>query len=171
MPSLDSWNPLCWPLTSGLKAWSAEQAGLSVQFSSVTQSCPVLCDPVNRSTPGLPVQTLNQTFTQAQNPQLLNQSSFSSISGCTGRLHYFAPKSLLISFWSCTTEETNETPPVSRKMLKTLDCHLWAVTWFLPLLPSLCCSLKFPSPVVYHILLPIRFANLFPFLEYKALWR
>ena len=26
-----------------------------VQFSSVTQSCPTLCNPVNRSTPGLPV--------------------------------------------------------------------------------------------------------------------
>ena len=28
---------------------------LSFQFSSVTQSCPTLCDPMNRSTPGLPV--------------------------------------------------------------------------------------------------------------------
>ena len=27
----------------------------SVQFSSVAQSCPTLCDPVDRSTPGLPV--------------------------------------------------------------------------------------------------------------------
>ena len=27
----------------------------SVQFSSVPQSCPTLCDPMNRSTPGLPV--------------------------------------------------------------------------------------------------------------------
>ena len=26
-----------------------------VQFSSVAQLCPILCDPVNRSTPGLPV--------------------------------------------------------------------------------------------------------------------
>ena len=28
---------------------------LSVQFSSVAQSCPTLCDPMNHSTPGLPV--------------------------------------------------------------------------------------------------------------------
>ena len=28
---------------------------ISVQFSSVTQSCPTLCDPMNWSTPGLPV--------------------------------------------------------------------------------------------------------------------
>ena len=27
----------------------------SVQFTSVVQSCPTFCDPVNRSTPGLPV--------------------------------------------------------------------------------------------------------------------
>ena len=27
----------------------------SVQFSLVTQSCPILCDPMNHSTPGLPV--------------------------------------------------------------------------------------------------------------------
>ena len=27
----------------------------SVQFSSVTQSCPTLCNPMNSSTPGLPV--------------------------------------------------------------------------------------------------------------------
>ena len=29
--------------------------GTLVQFSSVTQSCPTLCDPMNCSTPGLPV--------------------------------------------------------------------------------------------------------------------
>ena len=29
--------------------------GISVQFSSVAQSCPPLCDPMDRSTPGLPV--------------------------------------------------------------------------------------------------------------------
>ena len=28
----------------------------SVQFSSVSQSCPTLCDPMNRSPPGLPVR-------------------------------------------------------------------------------------------------------------------
>ena len=27
----------------------------NIQFSSVAQSCPTLCDPMNRSTPGLPV--------------------------------------------------------------------------------------------------------------------
>jgi len=36
----------------------------SVQFSSVTQSCPTLCDPMNRSTPGLPVHHQLLEFTQ-----------------------------------------------------------------------------------------------------------
>ena len=36
----------------------------SVQFSSVAQSCPTLCNPMNRSTPGLPVQHQLPEFTQ-----------------------------------------------------------------------------------------------------------
>ena len=36
----------------------------SVQFSSVAQSCPTLCDPMNRSTPGLPVHHQLPEFTQ-----------------------------------------------------------------------------------------------------------
>ena len=36
----------------------------SVQFSSVTQSCPTLCDPMNCSTPGLPVHHQLPEFTQ-----------------------------------------------------------------------------------------------------------
>ena len=36
----------------------------SVQFSSVAQSCLTLCDPMNRSTPGLPVHHQLSEFTQ-----------------------------------------------------------------------------------------------------------
>ena len=36
----------------------------SVQFSSVAQSCPTLCNPMNRSTPGLPVHYHFPEFTQ-----------------------------------------------------------------------------------------------------------
>ena len=35
-----------------------------VQFSSVAQSCPTLCDPMNCSTPGLPVHHQLPEFTQ-----------------------------------------------------------------------------------------------------------
>ena len=37
---------------------------LSVQFSSVSHSCPSLCNPMNRSTPGLPVHHQLPEFTQ-----------------------------------------------------------------------------------------------------------
>ena len=36
----------------------------SIQFSSVAQSCLTLCDPMNRSTPGLPVHHQLLEFTQ-----------------------------------------------------------------------------------------------------------
>ena len=36
----------------------------AIQFSSVSQSCPTLCDPMNRSTPGLPVHHQLPAFTQ-----------------------------------------------------------------------------------------------------------
>ena len=38
----------------------------SVQFSSVAQSCPTLCDPMNSSTPGLPVHHPLPEFTQTR---------------------------------------------------------------------------------------------------------
>ena len=48
------------PRTLGLlMVWS------TVQFSSVAQSCLTLCDPMNRSTPGLPVHHQLLEFTQS----------------------------------------------------------------------------------------------------------
>ena len=50
----------CWSLF----ALSSVLDNLFVQFSSVAQSCPTLCDPMNRSTPGLPVYHQLPEFTQ-----------------------------------------------------------------------------------------------------------
>ena len=54
--------------TKGLNAGLLHWGGFcsSVQFRSVTQSCPILCDPMNRSTPGLPVHHRLPEFTQTQ---------------------------------------------------------------------------------------------------------
>ena len=41
-----------------------EARKLKIQFSSVTQSCPTLCDPMDCSTPGLPVYHQLPEFTQ-----------------------------------------------------------------------------------------------------------
>ena len=47
----------------------------SVQFSSVAQSCPTLCDPMNRSTPGLPVHHRIPEFTQTCSIELVMPSN------------------------------------------------------------------------------------------------
>ena len=41
-----------------------DELPMLVQFSSVAQSCPILCDPMNCSTPGLPVHHKLPEFTQ-----------------------------------------------------------------------------------------------------------
>ena len=38
-----------------INRFAPQMAATNHQFSSVAQSCPTLCDPMNRSTPGLPV--------------------------------------------------------------------------------------------------------------------
>ena len=47
---------------SSVPAWRISGAG--VQFSSVAQSCPTLCEPMNCSTPALPVHHHLPEFTQ-----------------------------------------------------------------------------------------------------------
>ena len=59
-PALATWSLNHWantevPIFCNLKI---------VQFSSVAQSCPTLCDPMNHSTPGLPVHHQLPEFTQ-----------------------------------------------------------------------------------------------------------
>ena len=48
---------LLWSLFTFLGRHLVHTFIILAQFSSVTQSCPTLCDPMNRSTPGLPVHT------------------------------------------------------------------------------------------------------------------
>ena len=48
---------------------------VSVQFSSVAQSCPTLCDPMNRSTPGLPVHHISWSSLKLMSIQLVMSSS------------------------------------------------------------------------------------------------
>ena len=47
----------------------------SVQFSSVAQSSPTLCDPMNCSTPGLPIHHQFPEFTQSHVPHPLSSLS------------------------------------------------------------------------------------------------
>jgi len=98
----------------------------SVQFSSVTQSCPTLCDPMNRSTPGLPVH----------HPLGLHKSVD------LGNFGYF---SLNILLWGELTDGSSfRTRDLDIRHTVSLSC--WCCpTWFL--LPTSTSSLAFPSPL------------------------
>ena len=50
----------------GRKAVNLFNIKQAIQFSSVAQLRPTLCDPMNRSTPGLPVHHQLPEFTQTQ---------------------------------------------------------------------------------------------------------
>ena len=64
-----------WRTPTDREAWWAAVHGVAkstsigwiyTQFSSVAQSCPTLCDPMNRNTPGLPVHHQLLEFTQTR---------------------------------------------------------------------------------------------------------
>ena len=59
------WSDSCWRSNCQQNSEKSSHSSISsVQFSSVAQSCPTLCDPVNRSTPGLPLHHQLPEFTQ-----------------------------------------------------------------------------------------------------------
>ena len=54
----------CYKDITKIKYLNFQRLSISVQFSSVTQLCPTLCNPMNHSTPGLPVHHQLPEFTQ-----------------------------------------------------------------------------------------------------------
>ena len=58
------WGRKEWDMTEQLNNNFSSRFLRKVQFSSVTQLCPTLCDPMNCSTPGLPVYHQLPEFTQ-----------------------------------------------------------------------------------------------------------
>ena len=70
-PTFINWSSI-WKVTMSSKSWQIVYSKQicylkkksSVQFSSVTQSCPTLCNSMNHSTPGLPVHFQLPEFTQ-----------------------------------------------------------------------------------------------------------
>ena len=102
-----------------------------VQFSSVAQSCPTLCDPMNRSTPGLPVhhKLMESTQThvhqvsdaiQPSHPLLLLPSIFPSIRVFSNEsiLHMRWPKYWSFSF---SISPSNEHPGLISFRMDWLD--------------------------------------------------
>ena len=105
-----------------------------LQFNSVTQSCPTLCNPMNRSTPGLPVHHQLPEFTQAHvhwvsdaiepshplssaSPPALNPSQHQSLFQWVSSLHQVA------KFWSFSfsISPSNEHPGLISFRMNWLD--------------------------------------------------
>ena len=64
-PNLDIWMFLVHiMLKASMPDFKHFLTSMAVQFSSVAQSCPTLCNPMNRSTPGVPVHRQLPEFTQ-----------------------------------------------------------------------------------------------------------
>ena len=91
----------------------------SVQFSTVTQSCPTLCDPMNRSTPGLPVHHLLPEFTQTHVHRVSDAiqpshplSSPSPPASIPRSIRVFSSESALrirwLKYWSFSISPSNE---------------------------------------------------------------
>ena len=108
---------------------------LSVQFSSVTQSCPTLCDPMNRSTPGLPVRHQLPEFTQihvhwvgdaiqpphplsSPSPPAPNPSQHQGLFQWVNSLHEYWPKYWSFSF---SVSPSNEHPGLISFRMDWLD--------------------------------------------------
>ena len=93
---------------------------ITVQFSSVTQLCPTLCDPTDCSTPGFPVSITNsRSLLKLMSIALLTPSNHPSI--CSVQF------SRSVESNSLRTHESQDTrPPItnSRSLLKLMSIHL-----------------------------------------------
>ena len=138
------------PLLSNITNYpSAFTASLvtSVQFSSVIQSCPTLCDPMNRSTPGLPVHHQPQSSLRLKSIESVMPSSYLILcrpllllSSISPSIRIFSNKSNLLMRWpkywsfSFSTSPSNEHPGLISFRMDWLD--LLAVQGTLKSLPQ-----------------------------------
>ena len=104
----------------------------NLQFSSVTQSCPTLCDPMNRSTPGLPVHHQLPEFTQTHIKSVMPSSHLILcrpllLSPIPPSIRVFSSESTLRVRWpkywsfSFSTSPSNEHPGLISFRMDWLD--------------------------------------------------
>ena len=107
-----------------------------VQFSSVTQSCPTLCDPMNLSTPSLPVHHQLPEFTQTHvhksvmpSSHLILSCPFLLLPPIPPSIRVFSNESTLHMRWpkywnfSFSVSPSNEHPGLISFRMDWLDLH------------------------------------------------
>ena len=103
-----------------------------LQFSSVAQSCPTLCIPMNRSTPGLPVHHQLPEFTQTHSHRVSDTiQSFHPLSShlllppIPPSIRVFSNESTLHmrwpKYWSFSISPSNEHPGLISFRMDWLD--------------------------------------------------
>ena len=128
-----------------------------LQFSSVTQSCPTICDPVNRSTPGLPVHHQLPEFTQTHVHRVSDAiQPFHPLSSpypfwLTFFLTYFLTSP---PFWLTSLYMAVSSPPTS--INDPICSSLW-LEFLLFLLYSIVCT---TSSLSIHLLVNIQVASM-----------
>ena len=75
LPTVNGHTRFTWGMVFKMLYGTGETSPSVSQFSSVTQSCLTLCDPMNRSMPGLPVHHQLPEFTQTQSIESVMPSS------------------------------------------------------------------------------------------------
>ena len=92
----------------------------SVQFSSVAQSCLTLCDPMNRSTPGLPVHHQLPESTQYSGGQLVPPS----------RAYQMAQRlKCLPAMWEIWVQSLGWEDPLEKEMATLFSILAWRIPW------------------------------------------
>ena len=104
----------------------------AIQFSSVTLSCPTLCDPMNRSTPGLPVHYQLPEFTQTHVHRVTDAIQLCHPCHCHLLLPPIPPSIRVFSnestlcmrwpkYWSFSVSPSNEHPRLVSFRMDWLD--------------------------------------------------
>ena len=114
--------------------WYIHTKEYSVQFSSVAQSCPTLCNPMNHSTPGLPVHHQLPEFTHIHGHRVSDAiqpshplSSPSPPAPISPSIRVFSNKSTLHMMWakywtfSFSISPSNEHPGLISFRMDWLD--------------------------------------------------
>ena len=120
-------SPVCSPALELLGVFADH---CSVQFSSVTQSCPTLCDPTDCSTPGFPVQDQLPELAQIHVHQVGDaiQPSYLLSSPSPPVFNLSQHQGLCKGHWNVDWRQS-DCQTILQQILCVCVCLLWGISW------------------------------------------